>query len=1475
MTSGVGRSRAVLFGVHDFRQLPPLDGVRHNVPALRELLTSDDVGGLAEEDCIVVPHDGTQQQMLDALHDAAEEAGDLLLVYYAGHGHFGGRDRSFFLATQDSSGHRPYHSVKYNDIRDLVSGSAAQRKVVVIDCCFSGRALSMSDEQTPTQLDMEITGACVLTSAADTERSLCLPEGSVFTTELTGLLREGLSGELTGGRRGEHLSELTMTDVFNALHTRLQGKTVEGLRVPQPRMSTRDLGHQIVLARNRAYVGTAEGSAGYGAASPPDEHEWVAAARDHPLWNYVADERGLPLLRDTATALASRAAAATTRDSAALTDDPWHSLSFTDRMAEWTDSLLLDSSLRPAELELSAAEVFLLVTHPYLHAAFWKHNASQYSAIDPTNLADVQSTSRARRSYELFLRGQPRLVRRAMRSKDRGAADAIGWWLFHRWLLRQARFYEPASVETLLDHLAVPLGQRSPREKRLVEDVLEPSLMARLLRSPRLPGVLEEAATRPRGVGVAETAQRVRTHQLAELLRIAHLFAIDPIALPDVLVDHIGIGYAVDLPSLHSTLADFRWESNGRTRVLSATCSHLAVDLGLRQHASTLDTFLARIDISTGDEERPALLRNLPLHVTAEQVVPATEANGRCAYESTELRFRLADDRIQELLMGEELYGDPALAIRELYQNALDACRYREARTKYLRATGSRLAPYVGTITFTQGVDEKGPYLECRDNGIGMGEIELRDVFSHAGMRFADLPEYMEERARWREHGISMHPNSQFGVGVLSYFMLADDITVTTCRLTPDGLPGEHLRVEIAGPGSLFRIQRLERCPDAYTTVRLRLRSSEVASCVDVLRRILWLSEFEVTARDDRGETQLWEANILCDMAPLGADDPHDPDAARVEGVVTVAGSTPAVWWCSTEGAVLADGLWAGEHRFGAVVNLSGQHTPRLTVDRRRIINVDTAEIERLLRQEIPSLLGAKDAVFRHDWLAQVLQESPGLADDIFAEAVQVRFAPWRIAEREVDITKSGYFAEDSRRLNSPFGEDELFLSRHTRMRYVENFRMEALTNSGFFPGLVVTKPSSSALPVPSDIYLLMPKWETSEADLGWPGSTSFPASEISLGLIVQAARRTGRSGEEVAARLEQLGFATPSTPLPRLESGDLTIISERLSGSPPWLGSGKPVPPAHIIQAATVTGHTTDHIINRLTKLGYHVLTRSIPQFGPDDLVILSRDLDGQMPWLDPETPVDIGHVVQAAAATGWSTEEVAARLEELGFPASAAPFPRLETGDLLIVSEDLTGHPPWLGPGKPVHPAHINQAATATGCTTDHIVNRLTKLGYRMPADPTPRFELGDLHILSQNVNERAPWLDLYESVHPAHMALAASATGHTIEYVASRLTEFGFRAPAIRLPSAEPDDLRIISRDLDAAPPWLSFDDPVRPTHILQAANATKRTPHAIASRFAELGYRLPDFIGLTAEPQALEQSATEFVKRVTEELSPAGE
>ncbi|MFJ9258886.1 caspase family protein [Streptomyces bacillaris] len=1468
MTSGAGRSRAVLFGVHAYDELSALDGVRHNVPALLPLLTSKDVGGLAEGDCTVVPHDASQQELLDALHDAADEATDLLLVYYAGHGHFGGRDRSFFLATQASSVRRAYHSVKYNDVRDLVAGSAAQRKVVIVDCCFSGRALPMSDERTdegaPTQLDMEITGACVLTSAAETERSLCLPEGSVFTLELTALLGEGLAGELTGGRRGEHLAELTMTDVFNALHGRLQGRTVDGLRVPQPRMSTRDLGHQIVLANNRAFTGSPENTSDTATASAIEDHEWVSAARDHPLWNYAADERGLSLLRDTATALVARAASeagretdgreTAGREASGLTEDPWHSPSYTDRVAEWTDGLLLDSSLRPEELELSAAEVFLLVTHPYLHTVFWKRNAKRYHAVGPTDLTDAQSTSSARRDYERFLRGYPRLVRRALRTSGEGASDAIGWWLFHRWLIRQPRLYEASSVEALLDDLAVPLGKASPREKRLVEEVLEPELVAQLLRAPQLPGPQEEGKARPRTVGVAETAQRVRVHQLADLLRIAHLFAIDPVTLSELVVDHIGIGYAVDLPGLHSTLERARWESNGRTRVLSATCDHLAVDLGLRQHAATLDTRLTRIDISTGDGERPALLRNLPLHVTAEQVTPATEPSGRPVYASTELRFRLADDRIQELLMGEELYGDPALAIRELYQNALDACRYREARTRYLRATGVETAPYKGRISFTQGVDEAGPYLECRDNGIGMGEVELRDVFSHAGMRFADLPEYIEERARWEEHGITMHPNSQFGVGVLSYFMLADDITVTTCRLSPDGLPGQHLRVEIAGPGSLFRIQPLDRCAEAYTSVRLRLRSSEATSCVDVLRRILWLSEFEVTAREGEGEPTVWQPNVLSEVAPLGENNPHDKGAVRKEGARTVSTSTPAVWWCDTWGGVLADGLWAGRGLFGAVVNLSGERTPRLTIDRRRIIDLNTAEVEQALRQEIPSLLAAGTEVFRHEWLEHFLGSSLTIADEIFAEAVRVRFAPWRIAGHEVDITKSGFFAADGHMGFSP-AETGPWPGHALVPATATRFRTPPLVGAGFFPGFTTTRSSPHALPVPSDTFILTPRWSTS-THVPWSGSLLQEGSEVGIGTLVNTAAKIGRSVEDVAARLQELGFSVPTTPFPRLDAADLRLISMSISGEAPWLHPERVVHPAHIIRAAMATGHTSPYITDRLAALGYRTPVCAGNHQGLSDLRILSVHLNGSGAWLRLDRPVDPAHIAFAANETGRTVEDVATRLENLGFSVPAASLCRLSDEDLSIVglTSDVGPGNPWLVPEEVVPPPHIIQVAGNTGHAVGQIITRLTTLGYKVPAHPIPPRERDDLRLLSHNLDGQAPWLSPDRTVHPVHIALASCVLGCTPAHVASRLVAYGYRLPDIDLldlPDLGPIDLRIASYDLDAKSPWLAYDEPVPLFHVTQAALTLKLHPHAIADQLESLGYRLPDYVVRTAE------------------------
>ncbi|CAM5658453.1 Chaperone protein HtpG [Streptomyces alboniger] len=160
--------------------------------------------------------------------------------------------------------------------------------------------------------------------------------------------------------------------------------------------------------------------------------------------------------------------------------------------------------------------------------------------------------------------------------------------------------------------------------------------------------------------------------------------------------------------------------------------------------------------------------------------------------------------------MGTHLYEDRGVAIRELYQNALDALRYRAARYEYLGYRTGASVPWQGSIEFVQGVDDHGrAFLDCVDNGIGMGEEELRTCFSRVGVRFASQPEFVREKSEWERCNppVRMYPNSRFGIGVMSYFMLANEIEVTTCRMDQRGAagPGDE------DDGSRFRADRADQ----------------------------------------------------------------------------------------------------------------------------------------------------------------------------------------------------------------------------------------------------------------------------------------------------------------------------------------------------------------------------------------------------------------------------------------------------------------------------------------------------------------------------------------------------------------------------------------------------------------------------------------------------------------------------------------
>lgn len=244
------RSRVVLIGASQYSdpKLPDLPAVHRTITDLAELFTDQYYGLVPEEHCTVLLDEGDLRTVGQRLRMAVDEAEDLLLVYYAGHGLVSGRRHDLYLALPDSEWSGPeFNSLDYDKLRNAVLDSPAKNKLVILDCCFSGRAVTDSlaggDAAELGQLD--VAGTYVLTSAQRDQVALALPgeDHTAFSGRFMRLLREGVVG-------GPEL--LTVEDLYKRLRTLMEA---EGLSVPLNRGA--GTASQIALGVNRSYAATA------------------------------------------------------------------------------------------------------------------------------------------------------------------------------------------------------------------------------------------------------------------------------------------------------------------------------------------------------------------------------------------------------------------------------------------------------------------------------------------------------------------------------------------------------------------------------------------------------------------------------------------------------------------------------------------------------------------------------------------------------------------------------------------------------------------------------------------------------------------------------------------------------------------------------------------------------------------------------------------------------------------------------------------------------------------------------------------------------------------------------------------------------------------------------------------------------------------------------------------------------------------
>ncbi|MFC0545134.1 wHTH domain-containing protein [Kutzneria chonburiensis] len=1053
-----------------------------------------------------------------------------------------------------------------------------------------------------------------------------------------------------------------------------------------------------------------------------------------PWARLVDDSKVWPAGHDRADALAVATHVASLNQD--LPDDPWLDRGLPERFSKRVSWLA-----RKLDVSFGGAEATLLALIPLLHQVLWTRAAASRLDGPPSS----------------FYRDHSRLAGRME------GHDEVRWWLFHRWLWLQAEVLKPESIADLL-------GDAPP--------VLTPDRVSGLLQSLRIePNVLcgrqRLIEMRPQETLFGGTAdeEHVRTPLLGLLLAVAYAMSIDTTGLSDIIVWHT----PVDFSRLHETIATASWIPRADCPVLSAVCHHASVVEALREHTVRLDALLHAVRQAADEHQVLAPLRSLPERASSDEVRPALGPDRRPVFSGWS-RFRMDEQRVQELLMGEQLYRDRSLAIRELYQNALDACRYRRAREEYLRRTTDRSSPWSGRIAFTQGIDPSGrPYLDCTDNGVGMGLSELTGVFARAGARFADLAEFRDEQVDWSrlDPPIELHPNSRFGIGVLSYFMLADELTITTCRMSRyTGHPGPTYEVTITGPGHLFEIRELPVNGTPGTTVRLHLRVGVKESCVETLIRLLAIAEFDTTARyfDTRCR---WKAGVFT---------PRD-------GLQTwVTDTTGQVVWCESSGGLLVDGLHTevrNDTVLGAFVNLTGHSAPRLSVDRTTILGEVGPVVHEMQRAAIPDLIRA-GTLLTEEWLSGLGFDNPALADMIAERSRQPVFP----ADRTV--TGSGptlSFPRQKQIGGHPL--NHIFLWRLLARGDAAELRELVPELAGAGPLLAAT---------PSDVHLLCTGRTFSMA---W-GSVDELAAP---GHIFAIASRVHLSPRSAARRLSTLGIngiAPERFPAERWQSytTELALLSLHHSRSEPWRmiretvwqGEVRTIADQEQISIAEATKILSSYGFTvasggKATKKSYASLAELVRT--ATELQIRPQTLtDDAVPeWLPevweslcadretPQEPLPLGALLQIADRLDTPLTMAMNHCRAMGLtppdpPAKASPE------DIQLLSVRLDGSAPWLDVRRPVRLHHLIKAHAVLNMSPFWAADRLGELGFTVPSENLPYYpEFRDLTLLR---SVQGGFLDPAKPVPLAHLVGVSRQLGQHLTQVVDRLRELGMIVP-----------------------------------------------------------------------------------------------
>ncbi len=1201
-------------------------------------------------------------------------------------------------------------------------------------------------------------------------------------------------------------------------------------------------------------VSTAASAPG-SAAEDHDLDTWSGRVARSTVWKLVRQDSKIEHHRELATRIARTLAEMCDAIPQPEVADPWSDPTIADRYLENVEWLLA----RPTtDLDLYPAEAAVIVLFPFLYRA---HMAQQAARIVPQarpwSLETVPCPHADRKAFEAFANGHRLLVQRARRNPQ--AEAGVGWWLFHRWFMARREFADAGSLRELLS--------RCGEDVRAMGDVLEPDMLSAFLYGLRHDPERFDSdfirALRPsERVRSGPELQRIHHQRAALLLAFAYKLSVEMATVPPVVVEHLVTPFPVEVAALEQAVVGSTWSGPPEVAVLRAKCGHEAIVEALREYVAAADELLRAARRFVHDRVgMPAL----PVRLSADDVESGSSAFDNYA------KFQGDVNRLLGLVMGVELYKDRDLAVRELYQNALDACRYRRARIQYLNRPGKAVRPYAyeGRIEFAQGVDENGrAYLDCIDNGVGMGEVELRRLFARAGSRFTEENGFRLEYAAWEsvDPPIRLYPNSRFGIGVFSYFMLAEEIQVTTCLMKRDGSVGAMIEAAICGPNHLFRIQKIApHGSEPGTRVRLYLREEidhRTWSCTKILKSVLAIAEFATTATC-REETVEWKPGELRYRDERHPGRGHALDLRgplwRAEGL-----QDADVYWCREGGALLVDGLLVvptvrrgvfsdqGTGLDRVVVNLRGSLAPeQLSADRGNVIDDVAARVAELLAAAAPAVTEYAASPPSLDWFSTVAQGNPVLGD-IMAAALTRSGRVFTAQDMEIGPASGGYLFADLgivpddpegvRRNIPPTARTSHSMPDHIYLWRILAHRPERALRelADLCPDILDVGPLRPVRP--SDLWL---------TGISRRGGV-VARSQLNLNDVWSAAVQLADSPRDIALRLTSLGMPGVDFHAWSPEADLSSALSEAIRAeSPLGLSVGKAVTPWQLDSFARRLGVGPEDAAPLLRRFAFHVSVEAVEickAAGHDPLLCWSED-SSVSPDIRLDRPVPAGYVASVSLDSGMPVSEVCSRLQAYGLRADSHRLPEHPTEDVVrmlrIFTENSHGLAHWLDRTDGASPAHVLDLADELDLDPREVSTVLSGLGFPCcPVPPDASVE-EDAWVFVDEINREDPWppddLMYFQVFH------GVDDLGE-LEFRIARLRAYGYDVPLSVPKQPTALDREILFENAPFVLWWAKTCVPLPFGHVVIAARELSVSAEELAGRLDAMGvpmtmYRLP--------------------------------